>query len=61
MVKNNLNPRAKNEVSTQTGLKNLKKRYELVSKKMVVVNQTTSEFTVKIPLLNLSDYERFNI
>ena len=61
IVRNNLNPRVKSEPSTQIGLKNLKRRYELVSQKKVLVNVTDSEFIVKIPLLNSFDYERFNI
>lgn len=60
VVKNNLNPRIQNEPSTRTGLKNLGKRYELVSNKKVIINKTSTEFVVKIPLLNTSDYERFN-
>ena len=61
VVKNNLNPRDTKKLSTQTGLKNLSKRYELVSQKRVIVNKTNGEFEVKIPVLNYSDYERFNI
>ncbi len=61
VVKNNLNPRIKRNNSTQTGLKNLKKRYELMFQKKVSLEVTGSDFIVKIPTLNSSDYERFNI
>ncbi|RIH64686.1 hypothetical protein D1164_13685 [Mariniphaga sediminis] len=59
VVKNNLNLRVKNEPSTQMGLKNISKRYELVSGQKVIILKTDSEFIVKIPSLNYSDYERF--
>ena len=61
VVRNNLNPRMKAESSTQTGLMNLSKRYELVSQKQVIIQKTDDEFIVKLPTLNHSDYERFNI
>lgn len=61
VVKNNLNPRDVSRISTHTGLKNLSKRYELLSARAVVVNKLKEEFVVKIPVLNYSDYERFNI
>lgn len=61
VVRNNLNPRMKKESSTQTGLMNLSKRYELVSQKQVIIQKSENEFVVKLPVLNLSDYERFNI
>jgi sensor histidine kinase YesM len=61
VVRNNLNQRTNKEPSTQTGLKNLSKRYGLVSGKKVVVGKNNSVFVVKIPVLNYSDYERFDI
>ena len=61
VVKNNLIPREVSRISTHTGLKNLSKRYELVSQKKVEVSKLEDEFVVKIPALNYSDYERFNI
>jgi sensor histidine kinase YesM len=59
VVRNNLNLRQRSEPSTKTGLKNLKKRYELISKKQILVNAENGEFTVKIPSLKQADYERF--
>lgn len=61
VVRNNLNPRMRTEPSTQTGLTNLSKRYALVSQKQVIIKKTENEFIVKLPILTLSDYERFNI
>ncbi len=61
IIRNNLNLREKNKSSTQTGLKNLKKRYQLLSTKEVIVKITASEFIVKIPVLIYSDYERFTV
>lgn len=61
IVRNNLNLREVKRFSTETGLKNLSKRYELMTEKRVIVSQTNVEFIVKIPVLNYSDYERFNI
>ena len=61
MVRNNLNPREILESSTRQGLKNVARRYELISELKVDINKTNTVFTVKIPVLNQSDYERFNI
>jgi LytS/YehU family sensor histidine kinase len=40
------------EESSGLGLPNIQKRYEFLSNKPVVVNQTGAVFTVKIPVLN---------
>ena len=61
VVKNSLNPRSNLKESTKQGLKNISKRYELISEKKVEVEKTADEFIVKIPVLNQTDYERFNI
>ncbi|QGY44539.1 hypothetical protein GM418_12970 [Maribellus comscasis] len=61
IVRNNLNPRLKTEPSTQTGLKNLKRRYELISMQQVAVITENGEFIVKIPSLKQSDYESFTV
>ncbi|MBT3382876.1 MAG: sensor histidine kinase [Prolixibacteraceae bacterium] len=61
VVRNNLNPREILESSTRQGLKNVARRYELISELKVDINKTNTVFTVKIPVLNQSDYERFNI
>lgn len=61
VVRNNLNLREVMETSTKQGLKNIAKRYELISELKVNIEKTETEFIVKIPVLNQPDYERFNI
>lgn len=61
IVRNNLNKREIIEATTKQGLKNIAKRYELISELKTEVIKTESEFIVKIPILNITDYERFNI
>lgn len=53
-IRNNLQPRQSIESSTQIGLKNIKKRYELVSGKDVVVMNSDTVFEVQLPLLQLN-------
>lgn len=60
-VSNNLNLREVMEVSTKQGLKNIARRYELISGVKIEIKKTETEYTVKIPVLNQTDYERFNI
>ena len=61
VVRNNLNPREIMESSTRQGLKNVARRYELISGLKIDINKTNAEFIIKIPVLNQNDYERFNI
>ena len=61
VVSNNLNLREITEVSTKKGLKNIEKRYKLISNSRVEFTKTDSEFIVKIPVLKQADYEGFNI
>ena len=61
IVSNNLNIRSDKETSTLTGLKNLSRRYELLCGQNVEAEATADEFVVRIPVLNTTDYERFNI
>ncbi len=53
-IRNNLQPRVSIERSTQIGLQNIKKRYELVSGKDVVVMNKDAVFEVQLPLLQLN-------
>ncbi|MGE0773362.1 MAG: sensor histidine kinase [Cyclobacteriaceae bacterium] len=54
IVKNALQERSRFENNGKgLGLENIKKRYALLSDKPVEVQQTATEFTVKIPLLKL--------
>lgn len=53
-VKNKLQPRLMTEPSTRIGLENIKKRYELISGRDVIIRQTDTQFEVSIPLLHLN-------
>ncbi len=54
VVKNNLQPRVAVEPSTRIGLQNIRKRYELICGRDVVVKQSEQAFEVAIPLLQLN-------
>jgi two-component system, LytTR family, sensor kinase len=54
VVRNNLQPKATQEISTQIGLQNIRKRYELICGKTVTVDKTDTDFTVSLPLLHLN-------
>lgn len=51
IVKNNLQKMAVQLQSTKTGLKNLSERVKLITGKSLIVEETTADFIVKIPLL----------
>jgi sensor histidine kinase YesM len=51
VVKNNLQRMAVQMSSTRVGLRNLSERIRLMSSKALVVEETISDFTVKIPLV----------
>ncbi len=51
VVANNLQLRINNEVSTKTGLQNIKDRYKYFTDKDIEVIQNQNLFTVKIPLI----------
>ena len=51
LVKNNINPKYTAEKGAGMGLQNIKKRYELLSGKEIVIQHTDREFLVHIPLL----------
>uniref|UniRef100_UPI003217BC2B sensor histidine kinase n=1 Tax=uncultured Draconibacterium sp. TaxID=1573823 RepID=UPI003217BC2B len=61
IFRNNLNPRSVLKESTKKGLKNIRKRYELICNRKVEVIKTETEFVVKLPVLNQTDYEGFTI
>lgn len=54
VVKNNLQPRLQPEPSTRFGLQNIKKRYELICGRSVIINDNAADFTVILPLLHLN-------
>ncbi len=51
LVSNNLQLRTSNEISSKTGLQNIKDRYRFFTEQQVEVIQTEKTFAVKIPLL----------
>ena len=51
IVKNNLQRMAAQLKSTQIGLKNLAQRVSLLTGKVLIIEETNTEFVVKIPLL----------
>jgi LytS/YehU family sensor histidine kinase len=51
VVENDLQPRLEKEPSTQVGLENIRQRLRLTTGRELVVEQTSSVFRVKIPLI----------
>ncbi len=51
VVSNNLQRMAVQLKSTQIGLRNLAQRVNLITKKALIINETSSDFIVKIPLI----------
>ena len=55
IIKNNINPKITREPGTGTGLQNIIKRYSLLSKEPVTVNNDGTDFTVILPVLHKLD------
>jgi sensor histidine kinase YesM len=55
VVRNNLQPRKTEIVSSKIGLENIKSRYKYLSDKDVLVEISNEEFVVKIPVLSIKD------
>ena len=51
VIKNNINPKISREPGTGTGLQNIIKRYRLLSKEPVVVNNDGAYFIIILPIL----------
>jgi len=51
VVRNNLQKMATQVVSTKIGLKNLSERVRLITGKEIIVEETSSDYLVKVPLL----------
>jgi len=60
-LNNNKNLRDDNPDSTKQGLKNLIQRFSYFSDEAVTIRDEEKEFTVCLPILTKSDYERINI
>ncbi|WP_103867209.1 sensor histidine kinase [Aquimarina sp. I32.4] len=55
VVSNKIQAKSTKTPSTKIGLKNIKKRYQLISSKMPVINNDGEYFTVSLPLLKASN------
>ncbi len=55
VVKNNLQPKKTEIVSSKIGLENIKSRYKYLSDKEVVVDMSDENFIVKIPVLSIKN------
>jgi two-component system LytT family sensor kinase len=55
IVKNNLQLKKTEIVSSKIGLENIKSRYKYLSDKEVVVEVSDESFTVKIPVLSIQN------
>ena len=60
VVKNNLQLKNSLEKSTKTGLENIRKRYDILGRKIDVIT-STSNFMVAVPLIDLLEEKDFNI
>jgi ligand-binding sensor domain-containing protein/uncharacterized membrane-anchored protein YhcB (DUF1043 family) len=60
IVRNNINPKMHPEQSSGLGLQNIKKRYELLTKKSVVISNDNEYYTVIIPLILNTDGKSIN-
>ncbi len=54
IVSNNLQEKPVKEESSRLGLKNIQRRYVFLSHKQVVIEKTANDFSVKIPLLEIT-------
>lgn len=52
VIKNNLQKKHSNGIQYGLGLKNIKKRYELLSKQQVIIENGKVDFILKLPLLS---------
>jgi two-component system LytT family sensor kinase len=60
IVENNLQKKKVIESKEKIGLNNIKSRYEALSDKPVIIEESDKSFKVKIPLLYSSKYDRIN-
>ncbi|MDD4757070.1 MAG: histidine kinase, partial [Prolixibacteraceae bacterium] len=60
VIKNNIQPKISKGISIGLGLKNLVKRYSLISSKEPVFLVETSYYVAKLPLIKPENHERIN-
>lgn len=58
LVSNKIQPKSTQTPSTKIGLKNIEKRYALISSKLPDIKNDGNRFTVTLPLLKLSDQKK---
>ncbi|MEM0997184.1 MAG: histidine kinase [Bacteroidota bacterium] len=56
VVENAVRPRPRAAEGTGTGLRNIRRRYELVAQSAIEVHADSERFRVKLPLLNIQPY-----
>lgn len=59
-VINNLQPRQQTAPSSNIGLNNIRKRYELTAGRQIIIEQTNEAFSVNLPLIEINTYESIN-
>lgn len=59
-VINNLQPRHETGPSSNIGLNNIRKRYELTAGMEIIIEQTEEAFSVNLPLIEINTYESIN-
>jgi len=52
VVRNNINHKLEKEESEGVGLKNIKKRYKILTDREVIQEENNHEFTVKLPIIH---------
>jgi LytS/YehU family sensor histidine kinase len=60
LVENTLNKRTVTSESTQVDLKNIQKRYQLISENEVIIEMNDNTFRVFLPILNRKHYDNIN-
>jgi len=61
IIQNNFQPKQQEQSnSTQTGLCNIRQRYELLTQKSIHINPSDDSFEVALPLINVKTYESTN-
>jgi two-component system, LytTR family, sensor kinase len=60
VIRNNHQPRINPPASTQTGLRNLDKRYSILAGRSITTHKTMNHFTVTLPLIKIDTYAGVN-
>lgn len=57
VIKNNLQKKQSKVISHGVGLSNILSQYRLITNRSIEITETEESFTVKLPLLNVNNYE----